>query len=133
MADQYLTTAWTDKQKRFVEEYLLDNNATQAAIRAGYSARTATKSSSKLMAKADIRNAIEARMTRIAEKIDITVAKVLEDLERVRGKAEAEDEFGNALRATELQGKYLKMFTDKIQQETEMHITVVTGVPERDE
>ena len=132
MADQYLTTAWTDKQKRFVEEYLIDNNATQAAIRAGYSARTATKSSSKLMAKADIRNAIDARLVRISEKIDISVAKVLEDIERVRGKAEADDELTTALRASELQGKHLKMFTDKIQQETDMHITVLTGVPDRD-
>ncbi len=48
----------TPKQARFVEEYLLDLNATQAAIRAGYSAKTANEQGSQLLAKLSIRQAV---------------------------------------------------------------------------
>ena len=58
--------SWTDKQKRFVEEYCVDCNATQAAIRAGYSEKTARQSASRLMNDPDIRKAIEERMEELA-------------------------------------------------------------------
>lgn len=54
----------TAKQQRFVEEYLIDLNATQAAIRAGYSAKNADKIGSELLGK-----------TRVSEEISITMAK----------------------------------------------------------
>ena len=44
----------TDKQKRFVEEYLVDLSATQAAIRAGYSAKTAEQQAYKLLQKTSV-------------------------------------------------------------------------------
>ena len=49
----------TKKQKRFVEEYLIDLNATQAAIRAGYSPDTAKSIGSENLTKPDIRAAVD--------------------------------------------------------------------------
>ena len=48
----------TDKQERFCEEYMIDLNATQAAIRAGYSPKTANEQGSQLLAKLSIQNRI---------------------------------------------------------------------------
>lgn len=50
----------TPKQAAFVSEYMLDHNGTQAAIRAGYSARTARQQAVELLATDDIRQAIQA-------------------------------------------------------------------------
>ena len=53
----------TDKQQRFVAEYLVDLNATQAAIRAGYSAKNADKIGSQLLGKTRVSEAIQAGKT----------------------------------------------------------------------
>lgn len=50
--------ALTDKQEMFCREYLIDLNATQAAIRAGYSVKTANRIAAKLLSKVDIQNRI---------------------------------------------------------------------------
>lgn len=56
----------TDKQARFVEEYCVDFNATQAAIRAGYSAKTARSQGARLLTNVDIRRAIETRLDELS-------------------------------------------------------------------
>lgn len=67
----------TPKQQRFVEEYLVDLNATQAAIRAGYSPETARQTASENLSKPDIQSAIaEARGSR-SERTKITQDMVL--------------------------------------------------------
>ena len=58
----------TDKMKRFINEYLVDFNATQAAIRAGYSESTAQEQSSQLLARPDIRALIAEGQKAIAER-----------------------------------------------------------------
>lgn len=70
----------TPKQQRFVDEYLIDLNATQAAIRAGYSAKTAGAIGYESLTKPEIAKAIEAAMSRRSEKTLITQEKVLERL-----------------------------------------------------
>ena len=66
-------TALTPKQARFVEEYLIDLNATQAAIRAGYSARTAEQQGTRLLRYAQVSQAVsEAQQTR-SERTFITL------------------------------------------------------------
>ena len=52
----------TDKQKKFVEEYLIDLNATQSAIRAGYSPKTANEQGARLLANVSIQEAIAESM-----------------------------------------------------------------------
>lgn len=73
----------TPKQRRFVEEYLVDLNATQAAIRAGYSERTAGAIGAENLAKPEIRQALAHAQSRVAEKVAITVERVLLELSRL--------------------------------------------------
>jgi len=106
------------KQARFVAEYALDNNATQAAIRAGYSKRTAASQGSRLLTNAEIAAAVvkfnNAAVKVAADKLEITAAKVLQDIEDLRVSALAADAFPSALRASELQGKTIGLFTDQV-------------------
>ncbi|KYK44536.1 hypothetical protein A1D31_14150 [Bradyrhizobium liaoningense] len=70
----------TPKQARFVEEYLIDLNATQAAIRAGYSAKSANDQVGGLLAKPHIKAAIEAGRAARSEETKIDAAWVLKRL-----------------------------------------------------
>lgn len=67
----------TDKQKLFVEEYLVDLNATQAAIRAGYSKKSAKQQGTRLLSYASISEAIAAAKQKRVETVQITAAWVL--------------------------------------------------------
>jgi len=69
----------TPKQKRFVDEYLKDRNATAAAGRAGYNPDWGRH----LYAKPHIREAIEQRVERVSQRADITAQRVLEELARL--------------------------------------------------
>lgn len=71
------------KQARFVQEYLLDLNATQAAIRAGYSERTANRIATENLSKPVIRAAIETAVAERAERTEITADRVLQELARI--------------------------------------------------
>ena len=71
------------KQKAFVAEYLIDHNAAQAAIRAGYSIKGARQTAFKLLTKADIQAALEAKQATIDEKLEITAERTLKEIARV--------------------------------------------------
>ena len=75
--------ALNPKQQRFVDEYLIDVNATQAATRAGYSKKTANEQGARLLAHASVRAAIQAGMDARAKTTGITAKRVLEQLERL--------------------------------------------------
>lgn len=70
----------TPKQRRFVAEYLVDSNATQAAIRAGYSPRSAHSIANELVEKPDIRAAIEAAEQRRLNRLDLKADDILREL-----------------------------------------------------
>lgn len=70
----------TPKQSLFVREYLIDLNATQAAIRAGYSAATAYSIGNENLSKPEIAAAIAAASEKRAEKLEITAERVLAEL-----------------------------------------------------
>jgi phage terminase small subunit len=70
----------TPKQRLFIKEYLIDLNATQAAIRAGYSKKTARSIGQRLLTYVDIRNELVAAMHTREEKTDITAERVLKEL-----------------------------------------------------
>ncbi|WP_299663857.1 terminase small subunit [uncultured Ruegeria sp.] len=70
----------TAKQERFVEEYLIDANATQAAIRAGYSEKTAFKIGSENLIKPKIAELIAAAQDKRSEKTEIDAERVLTEL-----------------------------------------------------
>lgn len=73
----------TPRQRRFVEEYLVDLNATQAAIRAGYSRRTAVKIGSENLIKPDIAREIQRAMDERSARTGVTAERVLQELARV--------------------------------------------------
>lgn len=72
-----------DKQRRFVSEYLIDLNATQAAIRAGYSSKTANEQGARLLAKVSIQKMIEERMSDREQRTEITQDRVLRELAKL--------------------------------------------------
>ena len=76
-------TELTAKQRAFVREYLLDLNATQAAIRAGYSEKTAYSVGHENLNKPVIAAAIEAAMKNRADRTDITADRVLRELAKI--------------------------------------------------
>lgn len=73
----------TPKQRKFVFEYLVDLNATQAAIRAGYSKKTAGTMAQRLVAKSHVREAIRAAQSRREKRTEITQDRVLNELARI--------------------------------------------------
>lgn len=106
----------TPKQKAFVQEYLIDLNATQAAIRAGYSKRTAHVIGHENLRKPDIAAAIEGAINERTKRTEITADYVLEGIKDTIERCRAEGEAFNptqALKGFELLGKHLKLFTDK--------------------
>lgn len=123
--------AVTPKQKRFCDEYLIDCNATQAAIRAGYSEKTANVIGSENLAKPDIRAYIDERLAEMQSKKIASAEEVMQYLTSVmRGEsrssvlslcgdgcqeviAKAPDE-KEQLKAAELIGKRYGLFTDKV-------------------
>ena len=75
--------ALTAKQEMFIKEYLIDLNATQAAIRAGYSEKQAAIIGFENLRKPNISSAIQKAMDERAAKIDITSDKVLQELAKL--------------------------------------------------
>lgn len=130
----------TEKQKRFCDEYLIDLNATQAAIRAGYSEKTARQIGQKMLSNVDIRAYIDEQLERIHSEKTADAREVLEYLTSVmRGESSSEvvvvegtgegcsearrvmkapDE-KERLKAAELIGKRHGIFTDKMSVEVE--------------
>lgn len=72
--------ALTNKQKNFIEEYLIDFNATQAAIRAGYSSKTANRIATENLSKPVIQKEIERRIQERQQRTEITQDRIVEEL-----------------------------------------------------
>lgn len=103
----------TDKQKRFCEEYLIDRNATQAYIRAGYSVKkkiTAEQNSSKLLKNTKVQAYLTELSEHQAERTQITADIVLKELAKI-ALTETEITGKEKMKALELLGKHLGMFT----------------------
>lgn len=73
----------TDKQQKFVEEYLIDLNATQAAIRAGYSVNNADKIGSELLGKTRVSQAIKEAMAERSRRTGISADRVLIEIAKL--------------------------------------------------
>ena len=75
--------ALNDKQSRFVDEYLKDLNATQAAIRSGYSQKTAGQIGDRLLKKVEVKELLEKRMKDREKRTEITQDRVLQEYARL--------------------------------------------------
>ena len=135
----------TPKQKRFCDEYLIDLNATQAAIRAGYSKKNARNIASENLAKPNIKEYIAARMGEKESELIADQDEVLRYLTSVmRGKSQSEvvvvENIGDfcseartmkkapdekeRLKAAELLGKRYGLYTDRVEQEVDMELNI---------
>ncbi len=102
----------TPRQRRFVDEYLVDLNAQQAALRAGYSKTTARAQASRLLGCVGVREAVDAAIAERSAGTWLTAQWVLENL---RANYEAALEAGNHAavnKSLELLGKHRGMFKD---------------------
>jgi phage terminase small subunit len=130
----------TPKQERFIQEYLVDLNGTQAAIRAGYSKRTARDTASEYLAKPHIKAAVNQLKEKRAKETGVTAEWVITSIKEVAERCmqkvpvmtfdkeekeyvQVKDEEGRdvwefdssgANRALELLGKHLVLFTDNV-------------------
>jgi len=106
----------TAKQKAFVAEYLIDLNATQAAIRAGYSEKTASETGYENLRKPQISEAVQKALAERSERTEVTQDYVLtaikDTIEQYRGGGEGSNP-NAVLKGAELLGRHLAMFTDK--------------------
>lgn len=75
--------ALTPKQAAFVREYLIDLNGTQAAIRAGYSERTANEQAARLLANVSVSKAVADAQAERADRLEITADRVLAELAKI--------------------------------------------------
>lgn len=160
----------TAKQRAFAQEYLIDLNATQAAIRAGYSAKTANEQGARLLANVSIQETIAKAMADRSRRTGINQDRVIRELAKIAfvnasdvidpedasvlvdaarddlaciqsvkvkqmtgdkgDMTEREVKLADKLRALELLGKHLGMWTDKLELEGEdlnLHITIDYG------
>jgi phage terminase small subunit len=105
----------TQKRALFVNEFLVDLNAVQAAIRAGYSARSASTNAYRVLQRPDVAEAIRLAVESRAERLQLSSEDVLRSIVDIRGKAVTGGKFTQALKANELLGRHLKLFTDRME------------------
>ena len=131
----------TDKQKRFCDEYLIDLNATQAAIRSGYSKKTANRIGTENLSKPVIKEYIAERMAKKESELIADQDEVLKYLTSVmRGETQSSvlalcgdgcqevidknpDE-KERLKAAELLGKRYGLYTEKVEQNVDMELNI---------
>ncbi len=136
----------TIRKKRFVEEYLVDMNGTEAAKRAGYSAKSAAQAAYRLLHDPGVCMALEAARSEVSERVGVdaeyVVRSLVEIVERsmqrvpvltARGEQLVDEEgrgvwrfdARSANKALELLGRHLGMFTDRIEADVREGVKVV--------
>lgn len=138
----------TEKQQRFIDEYLVDLNATQAAIRAGYSEKTAYSQGQRLLKNVEISSRIEELKKHRADRLNLDAYWVLKRLMEISDRAmqaepvmqwdyeeqqlvpsgEYQFDSSGANKATELIGKHLGMFKETIKHEGTMNVTFIDDI-----
>ena len=103
----------TLRQELFVAQYLLDLNAKQAAIRAGYSARTAEQQAYQLLQKTSVANTIRTKVSERAAMLDLSAERVLRGLLAEATFFGEGSSHGARVSAWGLLGKYHSLFVDK--------------------
>lgn len=143
----------TDKQKRFCDEYLIDLNATQACIRAGYSKKYAGTNADKLLKNTKVKTYIDERMKEKESSLIATQDEVLKYLTSVlRGESESEvivvegcgDGVSNArrvrkkpdekdrLKSAEQLAKYFGLNVQKIEGSLTLPVVIKDDIPDED-
>ncbi len=123
-----MNEALNPRQDRFVDEYLLDGNGTQAAIKAGFSPATAAQQASRLLRNVKVQQAIGERQRQLAEKRQWDRERLVSEAESNLHLAREHKQMGSANGALELIGRVTGLLNEKQQQQTVTvtKITVVT-------
>lgn len=143
----------TEKQKKFIDEYLIDLNATQAAIRAGYNKKTAYAIGSENLKKLEIQRSIAEKQEEIKSEAIAERTEILETLTAIMRNQKQEEVVvvekqadGTSLavkikkdvatkdriKAAELLGKRYSMFTEKLNIESNQSVIIVDDIPSTD-
>lgn len=138
----------TVKQQRFCDEYLIDLNATQAAIRSGYSEKTAYSQGQRMLKNVEVKAYLDEQITKIQSEKIADATEVMEYLTKVlRGESQSEivvvENIGDftseartmlkapdekeRLKAAELLGKRYNMFSDKMKVDVAMPVVISGG------
>lgn len=137
------------RQQRFVQEYLLDLNATQAAIRAGYNEKTAYSQGQRLLKNVEVKTAIDTCLNDISNAKIADIQEIMEYLTAVmRGETIEQIPIliGNGvqqlitkapsakdrIRAAELLGKRYGLFSDKVNVEGMVPVVILDDIPDDD-
>lgn len=115
------------RRQRFVEEYIVDYNATQAAIRAGYSEKAARSTGSEILQNPDIQAAIHEELEKQSQRTNVTADRIVQELaamafERGADWTESKMKNNNKLRALELLGRHFGIFDGQGAQKKENQI-----------
>lgn len=102
------------KRAEFVRQFLVDLNGTQAAIRAGYSPKTASTQAEQLLRILEVQEAVAKGQAQKAADTGRTALDVLRDIQACTISAKQGGDLKTALRGLELEGKHFGMFTDKL-------------------
>jgi len=107
----------TPKQTQFVKEYLIDLNATQAAIRSGYSKKTSHATGQENLKKPIVKAAIQEAIKKRSEKTDITAEYVLSTIKETIERCKDPDTYDSKaiLKGCELLAKHLGLLKDKVE------------------
>ena len=128
------------KQEMFVQEYLVDLNATQAAIRAGYSEKTAYSIGQENLNKPEIAKAIQSAKTKRMDRLEISQDRVLKEYARIafsdprrffdendnlKPIADLDDDTAACLSGMDINTKYVKNKDDELEPETVKKIKII--------
>lgn len=139
----------TEKQKRFCIEYLIDLNATQAAIRAGYSKKSAYSTGCENLRKTEVKKYIAEQLERLKSEKIAGVQEILEYLTSVmRGKqkeqvpllvgegiqklVQKDISAKDRIKAAELIGKCYGLFAEKLELQGKATVQIIDDIPEND-
>ena len=110
----------TQKRQRFAVEYVKDSNATQAAIRAGFSKKTAYSQGQRLLKDVEVQSAIERFRAPIVEEAGVTLENHLRKLAEIRDAALGAEQFGPAATAEMARGKVAGLYVDRVEDVTRL-------------
>ena len=122
-----MTQHLVSKMTRFVDEYLIDLNGTQSAIRAGYSPKTAMQQASRLLRNVKVQHALAARQKQLSDKRLWDAERLIDEAEINLSGAREDHAWAPANRALELIGRTAGLFTERPQDQS-IQITKVTVV-----
>jgi phage terminase small subunit len=132
-ASEEAMKALTAKQQAFVEQYLIERNATQAALRAGYSPRTAPVIAAQNLRKLNVVEAIADARAVPAQRLTVTRDDVIEGLYREAMREGPGTSQAARVQAWTMLGKHLGMFVDRHEVMTLGRFTLALGRDDDDE